>query len=87
MGVRAIKFRKCVSYELKVRFILMDNWASEASPTLTSTIEIEIPTRANIYIYIYIYVQKNVWHAPEGKCHVLRMRRRMLWYRVARPLT
>ena len=24
-------------------------------------------------VYIYIYVQKNAWHPPEGKCHVLRM--------------
>ena len=33
-----------------------------------------------IYIYIYIYVQKNVWHPPDGKCHVLRRRRGTLWY-------
>ena len=30
----------------------MYNRASEASPTLTSTIEIEIPPCADIYIYI-----------------------------------
>ena len=34
-----------------------------------STIEIEIPELADIYIY----VQKNMWHPPVGKYHVLRM--------------
>ena len=45
--------------------------ASEANPTLTSTIEIKIPACGDMYIYLY-YVQNNVWHPTEGKCHVLR---------------
>ena len=40
------------------------NWASK----LTSTIEIDPLAR--------IYIQKNAWHPREGKCHVLRRRRR-----------
>ena len=31
-----------------------------------STIEIEIPANADIYMSM-----KNLWHPPEGKCHVL----------------
>ena len=61
-------------------------WETEASPTLTSTIEIEIPARAGIYIYTY--VQKNAWHSPEGKCHVLHRRCiHTLLYRLARTFT
>ena len=38
-----------------------------------STIEIEIPAQ---YIYI-LYVQKNAWHPPVVKYHVLRRRHGM----------
>ena len=34
-----------------------NNWVSETSPTLTSTIEIKIPcARGYIYMYIHVYV-------------------------------
>ena len=37
---------------------------------------------------IYVCVQKDAWHLPEGKCHILCRHRRMLCqYHVARPLT
>ena len=48
MGVKVSKLRKCVSYELKVRFVLRGNWASEASLTLGCSIEIS----RDIYIYV-----------------------------------
>ena len=46
---------------------LSQKWASEGSPTLTSTIEIEITALTDIYTYMSIYVQKYAWHPPEGK--------------------
>ena len=40
-------------------------WASEASPTLTSTIESENPTRADICIYLHIFTRK--WFPLQGE--------------------
>ena len=60
-----------------------DNYSSR--PPIPKQSRFTIP-ESNYSIYIYIYIQKNAWHPPEGKCHVLRRRRRMLWYHVARPL-
>ena len=37
-------------YGVRLVEIPVYNWASEESPTLTSTIEIDIPARADIYI-------------------------------------
>ena len=51
-----------------------------------------VPTKPNIpclyYCQYEFWCQKNAWHSPEGKCHVLHRRHvHTLLYRLARPFT